>query len=583
VLKVAPSTVHRYLRRATTEARQENLLDAREAERVSPIAESMPMTEIEVSPSAEPDELCSAAPLAASTTEHATKYAGSLLLSAGLHALGVADALKEARAVRPRLAMYPPETIAMTLACAWGAGFGSLEAMHERDAHGLGVVLGLERCPSVRTLHRAIGQMSSTVDVTVLGRELMHGLRRSLDRVPTVFGIDGHFKAYSGKAPIDKGWDSKRRLASKGLLDIVVTDTRGRTWATRAVAAGSSLAQHVVEGARGLRRTLGESKDFVVAMDRGGFDFDVLNALDAEHFAYVLYIPDTVNLPALTSVAPAHDGIAEQPFVHPRLGHAARLMVERDGEDLIPVATNLGAAISADAAIRILRSARGMQENSFKAARQHAHIDRLNDRGVLSVGPDHRLVDNPEYREVRSEIDRLTEELSRLDACEARCETTTNAIPTDLLVRDLELAVAKKRLRELPARIARSTIEPNAKHAVLRTRNRALLLPLKYASDNSRRWCADLLGTALAPTEHDHDQSAVHRTLDALIKAPGFVRLGKNEVHVTIDLQLPPSSHARLAAALAALDPRNLRFSDGERPVRFRLATRVTRDRLGRP
>jgi len=42
--------------------------------------------------------------------------------------------------------------------------------MHERDARGLGVVLGLERSPSVRTLHRAIAQMVDTYDPIALPR-----------------------------------------------------------------------------------------------------------------------------------------------------------------------------------------------------------------------------------------------------------------------------------------------------------------------------------------------------------------------------------------------------------------------------
>jgi transposase len=612
-LGVAPSCVHRYLVRsrlaesAAPAPSQESLLGAMDAppERetmhvepepaapaepgvvdelaapVEPGVVDKPAAPVEPGVVDKPAELCAATPLRPSATKHPTRYAGTLLLGAALHELGVGRALAEARATRPGSALYTPATIAMTLASAWGAGFPSLEAMHEGDAHSLGVVLGLERSPSVRTLHRAIRQMSSTMDATIFGRELMHGLRRSLDEAPTLFGVDGHFKAYGGKAPIDKGWDSKRRTATKGLHDIVVTDTRGRTWAIHSAGAGDALSQHVLEAARGLRRTLGVNEEIVVAIDRGGFDFDVLNALASEHFRYVIYVPDSVKLPDLEAIAPVDSGIAEASFAHSRVAHAARLLVQRDGDDLIPAATNLPADIAPSTVMRMLRRARGTQENSFKAARQHAHIDRLSDRGSAFTGPDHRLVDNPEYRGLRKEVDALTETLSRLDACEARCGDAKDTVPADFVAADFKLGLAKKRMRDLPARVERIKLDPSAQRAVLPTRNRALLLPLKYASENARRWCVDALSAGLAPSDREHDSGTEHRTLTALLKAPGTVELRPREVLVTIDLPLPPTPHARLAAALEALDARKLRFADGRRAVKFRLGERVTRDRIG--
>jgi hypothetical protein len=453
--------------------------------------------------------------------------------------------------------------------------------MHERDAHGLGVVLGLERSPSVRTLHRAIGQMTSSIDLGVFGDALMQGLRRSLTQAPTVFGIDGHFKAYSGKAPIDKGWDSKRRLATKGLLDMVITDTQGRTWNVCGTPPGDSLSQHVLDGARSLRRTLGHAQDIVLAFDRGGFDFDVLNALAEEGFAYISWVPFSVNLPDLAQIAPSTDGLGQAQWTHTRLSHPSRLMVQRDGEDLVPAATNLPSSVASTTAMRMLRRARGMQENAFKAARAHAHIDRLSDRGGVRIERDTRLVDNPEHRKLYEELEALTDKVTELDACDARCASRTATMSAEAIVTHLEHAVTKKKLKDVPARVARIELDPNAKRAFLKTRNRALLLPMKYAAENARRWWIDTLGSALAPSDAEHDESAVTRTLTALLQAPGTVQIGVRDVCVTLDLQMPPTPHQRLADALVALDDRRLRSPDGARTVRFRLEPRVTRERIG--
>jgi hypothetical protein len=125
--------------------------------------------------------------------------------------------------------------------------------------------------------------------------------------------------------------------------------------------------------------------------------------------------------------------------------------------------------------------------------------------------------------------------------------------------------------------VPRLTVEPDAQRAQLRTRNRLLLQPLKLAADNARRWLLGTLGCALAPSDNPYDLDTIGRTLLALLRAPGTVQFADESVTVTINLPLPPTSHARLAAALADLDSRRLLFADGQRLVRFRMAPRPSR------
>jgi transposase len=198
-------------------------------------------------------ELVAGARLASGPAEHPCRYAGTLLLCAAAAVLGVFSALDAAHVARPVEAVYDAHGVFSALLAAWGAGYGSLEAMHERDARALGVILGLERSPSVRTLHRAIAQMSARSDAIELNAALMRGVLSARLPERLWFGLDGHFKAYSGDEPIDKGWDSKRRLAAKGIADVVVTDAHGFTWSTHPVATGSALGQHLGEVARTLR------------------------------------------------------------------------------------------------------------------------------------------------------------------------------------------------------------------------------------------------------------------------------------------------------------------------------------------
>ena len=142
----------------------------------------------------------------------------------------------------------------------------------------------------------------------------------------------------------------------------------------------------------------------------------------------------------------------------------------------------------------------------------------------------------------------------------------------DLDVNELQQCVVATQIRETPEKVPRMTLKPEAVRAELDVSNRALLLPLKNATENARRWLLAALGEKLAPSDHDWDQDTRARTLTALVRAPGRMRFGKDLVEVELDLPLPPMPHARIAEALRALDGR-LCFEDG-RALRARLAPR---------
>ena len=86
------------------------------------------------------------------------------LYCAAAAVLGVFAAIDAAHVARPAEAVYNAHQVFAALMAAWGAGYGSLEAMHERDARALGVILGIERSPSVRTLHRAIALVDGHIN-----------------------------------------------------------------------------------------------------------------------------------------------------------------------------------------------------------------------------------------------------------------------------------------------------------------------------------------------------------------------------------------------------------------------------------
>ncbi len=531
----------------------------------------------------EGQELVPGEPLPSGPARHQCRYAGALLICAALHSLGVFEAMDKAQIKRPKKSVYRARQAVVALLSAWAIGLSSLEAMHERDARSLGVVLGLERCPSVRTLHRAIAQMVAAFSPVAFGAALIRGLMGAVNKIPRVFGIDGHFKTYFGKEPIDKGWDTKRRMGHRGVADVLVHDEQGRIWEGIQVAAGDGLRQHVLAAAERLRKQMGADQPVVMAFDRGGFSFESINALAEAGFKYVAWVPSTVAFPDLAVIAPATDGVGEQRWDHDKLtaDNKARLLVERDGEALLPVVTNLSDDISAEDALLMLRKVRGWQENDIKAARSFAHIDKLVDRGAAERQPDHRLVPNPPYKKLLEEKRKVTQHINELEA-QLRFSKRGYARRDGLLfTAQVQLDWIRKKLSETPAKVPANQLVPQAQRAILKTRNRALLQPLKYAVANARRWLLEALGSeALAPSDALWDASTIGRTVEALIKAPGSVAFSDDTVHVVLDLPLPPKPHQRIDTGLASLSRRGLWFSDGARRVTFSLAPRPTRDSL---
>jgi hypothetical protein len=543
-------------------------------------AEAPALPSVSAAPTA-PEAPRAGQPLAPDHRPHACRYAGTLLCSAALDALGLGDVLDRATVTRPETATYSARTVAVALCAAWAAGHPSIESMHERDPFALGVMLGLERSPSVRTLHRAVRQMTESLDpIQWWAGWMTELLRRRPPPVP-VFGTDGHFQRYAGEAPIDKGYNTKRRIAEPGLSTVRVCDLSGMTYSDVAVPAADGLHLHVLTVARALRAAYGETEvPIILGFDRGGCTFEALNALAAEGFWYLTWVPATVTLDPLAPIVPAPATVGEVPWTHASLTHPSRLVVERDETTWLPATTNLPPWVDAPTALELLRGSRGRIENGIKSARAFAHIDRLTDRGALADRPDDRLVDNPAHRrlsalgrELEADWVSLNVELSS----SSRSPRPREEILLDRDVNEVQSAAVAQQKAQTPAKVERQTIDPEARRTSLKVRNRQLLLPLKNALENSRRWLLTALGGALSPTDHAWDQDTRLRTLTALLRAPGTVSFGEDVVEVVLQFPLAPTAHQRLTDALVQLDTQALRFVDGDRAVRFRLAPRPTR------
>lgn len=118
------------------------------------------------------------------------------------------------------------------LACMGFMALGRIrrpEGLRAEPPGEMGKVLGLDRCPEVKTLRRKIGDMSGNSDL----KGWMHECARDwMEADPAEAGylyVDGHVRVYTGsKAAPPRRFVSRQRLCLRGTTDYWVNDALGR-------------------------------------------------------------------------------------------------------------------------------------------------------------------------------------------------------------------------------------------------------------------------------------------------------------------------------------------------------------------
>ncbi|MGH9268636.1 MAG: hypothetical protein ACRD0D_10730, partial [Acidimicrobiales bacterium] len=209
--------------------------------------------------------------------EVASRYAGAMLLHPFFTTLGADDIVGALASGRSR--HYDSTGLFLSATFGFALGISSLEGakhLHRADA---GALAGIARFPELRTLRPRLGSLADGVDPLAVQRAFATALLGADERPPEVFFCDDHFVAYTGAAPVAKGYNIRRHLAEPGRDDTFVTDVN---WRAICFASGEP---------RGLTKSLPEvlgqlieicgGRRILLGFDRGG-SYPVLFAKLAE-------------------------------------------------------------------------------------------------------------------------------------------------------------------------------------------------------------------------------------------------------------------------------------------------------------
>jgi hypothetical protein len=416
------------------------------------------------------------------------RHAGVLLVLPALAKVGLLEAGRKAYGALHK-GFYGLQSVLLTLSFMALLRIKTPEQLKRCNPGELGIVLGLDRAPEVKTLRRKLKEMGLRDKA---GEFISFLSKRWADQDKEVIGfayVDGHVRPYNGrKHKLPKTHVARRRLCMAATTDFWINDANCEPlFFVTAEANDSLLSMLEKEVIPELKKLAGKGNRVTLIFDREGWSpksFEKWFKADID---------------AITYRKGTYDPWPEHCFVevesHVR-GKAVKYLL---GERSIKINKNLWlrevrrmcedghqtSIITTRQDMPCEQVARRMffrwnQENFFRYMREEYALDHLVTNDVEPADVE-RLVPNPEKREIRKLIKRLKGELNKLkkeygDKAFQNDETRrptmqgfniANAGYKKKIVKvEKEIEQSESELKQLPDRIAIKQLL--AKHEIIR-------------------------------------------------------------------------------------------------------------------
>ena len=508
----------------------------------------------------------------------ACRYAGAMLLYPFLDRMGAGSILCGLDGGPAR--SY--DTISIVLGAIFGfaLGEGSIEAVKHLSVRDAGALVGLERFPEVRTLRPRLAAIAERTDALDLQVSFAKAMLAADDHPPEVFFCDDHFVAYTGAAPVAKGYNIRRHIAERGRDDTVIVDDR---WRAICFASGEPRGLSV-----SLPELLGRLKDVcggrrvTLGFDRGGSYPKVFSAIKDAGMDWVTWRRAPLATPGVEASRRYADidgkrfayVLADEIVELAGYGPARQISVIENAKVVFQILTS--DTLSHPVRLIRLLKARWCIENAFKYAEDHQAIHWLCTYG-MDIEANTAKVANPARRQAKERVHLAEVALSDIRGRIGEIATTMASTPADAnteLARlskqaaraETDLDAARALLKPIPAKLPANHIDPDAKRAKPRLGRRALQMVCRLLAYNAELDLARRLDSYLVDADN-------YRSLTRhLLHLGGTITYGARGVTVVLDRPHPP----RLARAVGLLvdqvnlDPPTL--PGDNRPITYMLA-----------
>jgi transposase len=499
---------------------------------------------------------------------------------------------------------YGLRTIVVTLFLAALLRIQRPEHFKEYRPEELGLILGLDRAPEVKTVRRKF------TDLAAMGRgqALMEEMARRRiaedeERVAFLY-IDGHVREYHGKFPLFEAKKAQRQVVTPAATDTWVHTADGEPLLVVTSEVNAHLTQVLEPILADVRRLVGDSRRMTAIFDRGGFSPKLFARLIDAGFDVITYRKGKAKKLAPTRFAAQREqidgvwreyAICDRPRVRvgalpvakkqkrkpagarkttkPYLWMREVRVLRQDGRQTA-IFTNRQDLPAVMVAHRIFF--RWCQENYFKYMDEEFALDALLEYGAQDVAEttDRR---NPEWlrltrrvKEARAQVARLRSELGE--------EAAANDEAVRPTMRGFKIAHARLReqLQKAEATVDRLLRQRQKILPRVPARDRQTLKTEKKLIADTIKMAAYQVETQLLGMLQDHYARADEegRTLlHAAFQSPARLEVTGQELRVTIAAQSSPHRTAALAALCQQLDDLAVPFPGTH--LRLRLAVQA--------
>ena len=508
----------------------------------------------------------------------AVRYGGALLALPALLGLGILEAGEQTYGALSK-AFYGLRATLLTLAFMALLRIRAPEQLQGHPPGELGVLLGLDRAPEVKTVRRKLWELAARRQATQFSRRLAaRWVQEHADAVGLLY-IDGHVRAYHGTAhTLPETWVARRRLCMPATTDFWVNQQDAQPlFVVTAPANDDLLAMLRREILPEVRRLVGERRVTLV-FDREGWSpkffqeasqqgFDILTYRKGKYPGWPVKTFETVT-GVIDGRAVSYDVAERSRTVLP--GFRMREVRRRcaNGHQTAVLTTRTDWPIEV-VAYRMFE--RWTQENFFRYMRQHFALDALVTYAAEPADPE-RTVPNPARKTVATALAKTRGALTELEhAYGQRARANREAqrptmrgfkiaqagLNQQISTIEAKIRKLKARLTKLPQRVPVKAVFDEAEIVTLAPEAKHLTDTIKMVAFRAETALVHALTANYARTE-DEGHSLIREML--LTSADILPQPADHRMVVHLHSLANPRSNAALARLCDTLNALQVRY-----------------------
>lgn len=348
---------------------------------------------------------------------------GTLFALPALLELGLLDVAENVYG-RLKSGFYGLKSTALCLAFMALLRIRNPERMQFEAPGELGILLGLDRAPEVKTIRRKLKELAERRQAVELSKGLAERWVKQSSRDVGILYVDGHVRAYHGEAHrLPKTHVARRRLCMPATTDYWINDKKAEPLFVVTGTANqrliSAMKEHILPE---VRRLVGKKRRVTMVFDREGWSPAWFKELYESGFDVLSYRKGKYR-PWPRKLFEKRKGQVEGREVDYELAEkkAVRIYPEFTMREVRRLRTDgkQTAVLTTRKKMPILQVAwrmfeRWRQENFFRYMREHFALDALVSRCVEPAEPD-RTIPNPRYRKLDKKLTKKRAELRKLE------------------------------------------------------------------------------------------------------------------------------------------------------------------------